>query len=343
MRLRPFLACAALAGLGLAGVPATAPTTSAAPRPGVHFSATDVVATTPVTVTADPDGRPRGTHFVLQRRDLDGWHIADRHGRSTRRGAVLDVPTDQFGRFRFRVAAVDRSGRLVSSSTGEKVRVRPRYQPAGSDTAYVFSARPRIRWDSCRPVRWAFYPRHAPRHALRQLVGGFTRMHRATGLHFDYVGRTDHRPVPAGRDLAGIDVVVGWRTAKGFRAFRRHDDVVGVGGNSFYSGYQEADGTDVGRIFRGGVVLNADQDFRIGNGFGTGYTWGEVIQHELGHVVGLDHPDNTRQLMYYSVTRRNATWGAGDLAGLRQVGSVRGCLERISGPQAAVGRSVARH
>jgi hypothetical protein len=343
MRLRPVLVCAALVSAGLATVPVTAPASDAAPTPGVRFSGTDVVATTPVTATVDPATRPRGTRFVLQRRYLDGWHTADRRPERTRRGVVFDVPTDQFGHFRFRVAARDRSGVVVSSSTPQGVWVRPRFEPVGSSSAYVFSARPRIRWDSCQPIRWAFYPQHSPRHAMRQLETGFTRLHRATGLDFDYVGRTDHRPVPAGKDLRGIDVVVGWRTADDFRAFRRHDDVVGVGGNSFYSGYQEADGTEVGKIFRGGVVLNADQDYRVRNGFGRGYTWGEVIEHELGHVVGLDHPDNTRQIMYYSVTRRNADWGAGDLAGLRQLGDVRGCLARISGPQAAIGRSVARH
>ena len=343
MRLRPVLVSAALLGVLLATASGTAPASDAASPPAVRFSSTDVVATAPVTATVDPGTRPRGTRFVLQRRYLDGWHAADRRPRVTRRGVVFDVPTDQFGRFRFRVAARDRSGAVVSASAPQRVWVRPRFEPAGDATAYVFSARPRIRWDSCRAIRWAFYPHNSPRHALRQISASFTRLHRATGLDFDYVGRTDRKPVPAGKDVKGIDVIVGWRTAHDFRAFRRHDDVVGVGGNSFYGGYEEADGTQVGKIFRGGVVLNAEQDYRVKNGFGRGYTWGEVIEHELGHVVGLAHPKSDRQIMYYSVTRRDAFWGAGDLAGLRQLGDVRGCLSKISGPESAVGRSVARH
>lgn len=338
-----MLLSAALVSAGLVAGPWAGPPADAVSGPRVRFSSTHVPAKEPVTATVKPGTRPRGARLVLQERNLDGWHTADPQPQHTRRGPVFDVPTDQFGRFRFRVAAVNRAGYVVSSSAPQRVRVSPRHDPAGSSTAYQFSSRPRIRWDSCRPIRWAYYPRHHPRHALRQLKGGFTRLHRATGLDFEYVGRTDTTPVAAGKDLRGIDVVVGWRTGHDFRLFRRHEGVIGVGGNSFYSGYQEADGSEVGRIFRGGVVLNADLDDHVRTGFGPGFTWGEVIEHELGHVVGLDHPGSKRQIMHQSVTRRNAAWGAGDLAGLRQLGSVRGCLSRISGPQATVGRSVAPH
>ena len=326
-----------------ASVPASEAASHTPPTPRVRFSDTHVDTGTRVTATVDVERRPRGTRFVLQRKYLDGWHNTDRHPRTTRRGEVFDVPTDQFGRFRFRIAARDRSGNIVSASRPQRVRVSPHYDPRGSADDYKFSARPRIRWDSCSTIRWAFYPRNSPTHARRQLTGGFRRLHRATGLDFEYVGRTDRKPVPAGKDVRGIDVIVGWRTADDFRTFRRHDDIVGVGGNSFYGGYQEADGTQVGKIFQGGVVLNADPDHRLKNGVGHGYTWGEVIEHELGHVVGLAHPKSDRQIMYYSVTRRNAHWGAGDLKGLRWVGDRRGCLSPISAPQAAIGRSVARH
>ena len=50
--------------------------------------------------------------------------------------------------------------------------------------------------------------------------------------------------------------------------------------------------------------------------------------HELGHVVGLDHPrtKGRKQIMYHELTRRPAKWGRGDLAGLRVVGAGGGCL-----------------
>ena len=79
---------------------------------------------------------------------------------------------------------------------------------------------------------------------------------------------------------------------------------------------------------KGGVVLNASLRDDISNGFGRGVTWGEVIVHELGHVIGLAHPNSQKQLMYYAVTKRDTDWGAGDLAGFRRLGDVRGCVER---------------
>ena len=93
-------------------------------------------------------------------------------------------------------------------------------------------------------------------------------------------------------------------------------------------GYREANGAHVSRAVAGGVVLNAHQIGRLANGFGRGYTWGEVIMHELGHVMGLAHTSARRQIMSPHVTRRRATWGAGDLAGLRRVGDRHGCLHR---------------
>lgn len=331
---------AALVTTCVATLTVGAAATNAAPTPRARFSDTRVVAGTPVTVVAEPGTRPEGTRFRLQQKYADGWHTVDRHPDHTDRGVVFSVPTDQYGRFRFRVAAQDRSGDVVAASLTQRVSIRPRYDPKGPRTAYRFSAHPRIRWDSCRPIRWAFFPRNSPEHAKRQLKKAFDRVRTATGLDFDYVGRTNHPPVAAGRDLHGVDVVVGWRTAAHFRGFRHDRDVVGVGGNSFLTGYEAADGTRVGRIFRGGVVLNADQERRLKNGFGPGFTWGEVIEHELGHVVGLGHPRNSRQIMYSTLTHRNAAWGAGDLKGLRLVGDRSGCLEPTAGPRTAVGRSV---
>ena len=118
--------------------------------------------------------------------------------------------------------------------------------------------------------------------------------------------------------------MIGWI---GQRAFPdRYGGAVGVGGAAYSSGYRLANGDPVLRAVQGGVMLNAGYNDDISNGFGSGFTWGEVLMHELGHVIGLSHVDSTKQLMYRSITRGAARFGAGDLNGFRKVGDTFGCL-----------------
>ncbi len=299
----------------------------------VTWTDTAVVAGDRVRAVVDPRSRPKGAVLVLQRKYLDRWRKADDSARRTRRGLVLDVPTEQYGPFAYRVVAKD-GRRTVARTPTRTVRVRPAYDPPGRARQHRLSADAngrKIRWNPCAgPITWTFNPRHAPTRGLPQVRTGIRRIERATGLRFDYVGRTRQKPNPYGQDIRnGADLILGWRTARTYALFRDQPQVVGEGGNSHRYGFREADGTRTSKAVSGGVVLNASQDRRLGNGFGRGYTWGEVIIHEIGHVLGLSHVGSRKQVMYFQTLRRNADWGAGDLRGLYKVGDSRGCLTRV--------------
>ena len=316
----------AVAGLTL-GASVVPPVASAAVTPQVSWSDRTVVAGDDVRAVVPKSSRPSGSTLVLERKYPDQWRTADSTAEETSKGFVLDVPTDQFGEFTYRVIA-RKDGEVVSASERAAVTVRPPYDPVGRRGQHEFSSRPRVRWDSCQRIRWTFNGKNAPAHGLRQVREGVRRIQLATGHDFDYVGTTDQKPNPYGTNVEGAELIIGWRPADDYAPFARNPGTVGLGGNQYYTGYREADGSEVYRAVQGGVVLNASKRDELGNGFGRGATWGEVVIHELGHVMGLAHPAADSQIMYFSATRRDADWGAGDLAGLRALGSTRGCLER---------------
>ena len=198
-----------------------------------------------------------------------------------------------------------------------------------------------MRWNPCQSaVTYRVNPRSArPRaagraRAVADVRTAFDRLGAATGITFRYLGTTTL--VPSGVDwadrLGDAEIVVSWvdqrttRTTLLGRAGAGY--AAGTGGYAFTT-WSWPEGSDPhGVIGRGYVVLNAAVNSAFRRGFGSGTTRGQLLLHELGHVMGLRHVSVPSQLMYpVLIPRSSSAYGSGDLAGLRRLGRESGCVD----------------
>ena len=183
----------------------------------------------------------------------------------------------------------------------------------GDSTAYAFLAEDQLtgqpyRWSSCDPIRYAVNPSRAPDGWEDTLGDAIGEVSEATGLEFVDEGTTDAGPESArfARGDRPEPVLVSWVGPEEEPALE--GDIVGVAGPA-----------SLGRVWVTGSVLLDAPAFAAMEDRGADDLQRAVIMHELGHLVGLDHVDDERQLMY-SKTTFQTTFGTGDLEGLRTLG-----------------------
>ncbi|PVG81778.1 hypothetical protein DDE18_17580 [Nocardioides gansuensis] len=174
-----------------------------------------------------------------------------------------------------------------------------------------------VGYDPCTPIEYAVNPAGAPDGWSELIETGIEHTEWATGLDFQYVGETELRPF---NDLqhdfiAAKDqpVVIGFGDASEFPGLA--DDVAGIGGSVAFTG----GGAGPGRTYftTGSIALDVD----IFTDDAHPAELQAIVDHELGHVVGLDHVDSPAELMHATNLGRT-TYGEGDLEGLARLGSL---------------------
>lgn len=244
----------------------------------------------------------------------------------------LPVPTWWYGLRTYRVALFNKG--VVSYSNTQTVQVTPKYAPMGSVTSFKSMAGDQwMRWQPCGPaITYRVNKEKAYEGAVADVKEAFARIRRATGLRFSYLGTTTKLPTKLGTDQGDADILVMWATKAQYPQFK-DDEVAGMGGTWYASGWVETDGKSVWKAKSGAVWLNARFNDLLPAGFGTGNTegyrgsHGASILHELGHVMGLDHVSDSSQLMYLNGSDSHLSrYEAGDLRGLARVGANQGCL-----------------
>jgi hypothetical protein len=205
---------------------------------------------------------------------------------------------------------------------------------------YAFLSKDRngrgMRFDPCQPVRYVLNPDGAPAGAPDEVREAFRRLGAATGIQFVDAGTTSETHIRIGTgarrsyqpERYGVGqwapILVSWATAADEPILA--GAVLGYGGSTSYwtSASDQA-------YVTGEVVFDRDLSL-VRPGFGAGLTRGNLEQHELGHVAGLDHVQDRGQIMYPSISDRSPDgYGPGDRAGLAQLGAQGGCL-RVASP-----------
>lgn len=198
---------------------------------------------------------------------------------------------------------------------------------AGDGASYAFMAHQPahpsvpVTYDSCRPVHVVVNDDLAPPGADALLDSALEEVSGASGLRFVRDGGTDElpseeRPLRDPRRYGGrwAPVLVAWTTPQQYHGLR--GNVVGRGGSSpvagpsgrlhYVTGTLSLDAPSLTRILRtpgrGGLVVRG------------------IMIHELGHVLGLAHVDDTGEIMSPKDGHRTSL-GVGDRAGLRRLGS----------------------
>lgn len=177
-----------------------------------------------------------------------------------------------------------------------------------------------VAYDPCRPVDVRINPAGGPPGAVDLVRGAMAEVASATGLELRYAGLTDERPkwhTPFAPSFIG-----GPRTRPVLVSFARDSEVPELSGDvAGIGGSVAAPGTDeVVRYVTGGVTLDVDAFSRLAARPDGNEEMRAIVLHELGHVVGLAHVSDPRELMNGD-NLGLLDFGTGDRLGLARLGS----------------------
>lgn len=175
-----------------------------------------------------------------------------------------------------------------------------------------------VGYSPCRPLHYVVNAALEPAGAGHLVPQAIATISAATGITFVYDGTTDEQPSaqrpPYQPDVYGerwAPLLIAWTTPE--TAPQLQGKVIGTGGSTHFS-YDDGPKTFV----TGGLDLDAPQIANeLLNPDGHLYATA-VVLHELSHVMGLDHVEDPRQLMFPEIGTPEGL-SAGDLNGLYEL------------------------
>ena len=174
-----------------------------------------------------------------------------------------------------------------------------------------------VTYDPCEVIEVQINPEGAPDDYREYVDTAIEHVSEPSGLRLDVTGETDERPSRTPRTTSGSGwkpVLVAWADEEEVPALA--GDVAGLAGSLVVESLGRA------QYVTGTVTLDTDAFQRITRELGGDAAAQAIVDHEFGHLVGLDHVDDAGELMYAdNIGRRD--WGPGDLAGLSRLGRGR--------------------
>lgn len=187
------------------------------------------------------------------------------------------------------------------------------------DGSYAFAmtqrgSREPVTYDPCRVIEVAVNPEGASEGYDELVDTAIRRTGEATGFAFERIGTSNDRDFSARGSRFGSrpPVLVAWATAEEVPDLA--GNVAGIGGSTAVDL-----GTGRLRYVTGIVVLDRDQ-FDAFDEDEEVYAQA-IVDHEFGHLVGLDHVDDPGELMN-AENRGVTSYGPGDREGLARLGRV---------------------
>ena len=217
---------------------------------------------------------------------------------------------------------------LNISIAGDAPVVPGRFDPRGFQPllADAVTGEP-VRFNACEPIHYVANPANAPAGALDDAHDAFETISRATGLSFVYDGtstetfsndRAIHQPDRYGDRWAPILVTWSSQPLHYKDEMGMEQGALGLAGPDYVI-------NEAGRAVYVSGTATFDATHRLSSG--RGGAWRQVMLHEIGHVVGLDHVDYIGSIMYTGPAAEPGELGDGDRAGLWALGLGSGCVE----------------
>jgi hypothetical protein len=218
---------------------------------------------------------------------------------------LLAVSPDEAGTTFRRLTGINRPHRLlppVATSDGSGVYAVVNEQPSGEPVTY----------DPCDAIHYVVNPVDGPADSAVFIEAAVREAQAASGLRFVYDGLSDEHWSSRSHGTSRRPVLFTFNRPAEVPELA--GEVAGLGGSLAMSSGGRAPRYITGSIALDSAwFLNASADGRMPEEKA-------IVMHELGHVIGLDHVTDPRQLMFAENVGQ-LDYGPGDRAGLARLGA----------------------